>query len=156
MQQTPRQYHLPESGQKIASKANRDGVAERLPEPAGPKSMAGNLALSGHYAPLLRALQRAVLNTATQHDANTLSLLRTVPGLGEILRLVLPYASHAMERFPRVHDFVSYCRLVKCAKAAAGKRYGPSGPTIGTAYLQWAFSAAAVLFLRNPPAGQPS
>ncbi len=40
------------------------------------------------------------------------------------------------------------------AKAAAGQRYGTSGTKIGNAYLKWAFSEAAVLFLRNNPAGQ--
>src|SRR3989442_12921455 len=61
---------------------------------------------------------------------------------------------HAIARFPRVQDFVSYCRLVKCAKESAGKRYGTSGAKIGNAYLKWAFSEAAVLFLRNNPTGQ--
>jgi transposase len=51
---------------------------------------------------------------------------------------------------------VSYCRLVTWAKAAAGKRYGPSGTKIGNAYLKRAFSEAAVLFLRATPAGQTS
>jgi len=49
---------------------------------------------------------------------------------------------------------VSYCRVVKCAKESAGKRSGTSGTKIGKAYLKWAFSEAAVLFLRNNPAGQ--
>ena len=49
---------------------------------------------------------------------------------------------------------MSYCRLVKCAKESAGKRYGPSGTKIGNVYLKWAFSEAAVLFLRDNPAGQ--
>ena len=53
-----------------------------------------------------------------------------------------------------MQEFVSYCRLVKCAKESAGKRYGTSGKKIGNAYLTWAFSEAAVLFLRNNPAGQ--
>ena len=53
-----------------------------------------------------------------------------------------------------MQDFVSYCRLVKCAKESAGKRYGTSGTKIGNAYLKWAFSEAAVLFLRNNSAGQ--
>lgn len=57
-------------------------------------------------------------------------------------------------RFPRVQDFVSYCRLVKCAKESAGKKYGTSGKKIGNAYLKWAFSEAAVLFLRQNPEGQ--
>jgi len=61
---------------------------------------------------------------------------------------------HDVHRFPRVQDFVSSCRLVKCARASAGKRYGTSGTTIGKAHLQWAFSDAAVLCLRDHPAAQ--
>jgi hypothetical protein len=44
--------------------------------------------------------------------------------------------------------------LVKYAKESAGKRYGTSRTKIGNVYLKWAFSEAAVLFLRNNPAGQ--
>jgi transposase len=62
----------------------------------------------------------------------------------------------AQRRFPRVQDFLSYCRLVKCAKESAGKRYGTSGATIGNASLTWAFSEAAVLCRRDNPAGQKS
>jgi len=49
---------------------------------------------------------------------------------------------------------VSYGRLVKCAKASAGKRSGPAGAKLGNASLTWAFAEAAVLCLRNHPAGQ--
>jgi len=80
--------------------------------------------------------------------------LQTVPGIGKILRLVLLYEIHDVHRFPRVQDFVSYCRLVKCARESAGKRYGTSGTKIGHAHLKWAFSEAAVLFHRDHPAAQ--
>jgi transposase len=60
----------------------------------------------------------------------------------------------AIRRFPRVQDVVSYCRLVTCAKESAGKQYGTSGTKIGNASLKWAFSEAAVLFLRSKAAGQ--
>ena len=103
---------------------------------------------------MLRDIDLSVLKAAQEHDAHALSLLRTVPGLGERLRVVLLYEIHDIQRFPRVQDFVSYCRLVKCAKESAGKRYGTSGSKIGNAYLKWAFSEAAVLFLRANPAGQ--
>src|SRR2546422_4105860 len=151
---THSQYNLPEMGKKIAYKANRTGVAERFPEPAVQKSIEVDLTLIDHDDRLLRAMELAVVKTATQHDANTRSLLRTVPGIGEILSLVLLYDIHDIQRFPRVQEFVSYCRLVKCAKASAGKRYGTSGTKIGNAYLTWAFSEAAGLFLRANPAGQ--
>jgi len=154
VQNTNSQYNLPEIGKKIAYKANRNGIAERFADPAVQKSVEVDLALLGHYDALLRDIELAVLKAAKQHDANTLYLLRTVPGIGEILSLVLLYEIHDIQRFPRVQDFVSYCRLVKCAKESAGKRYGTSGTKIGNAYLKWAFSEAAVLFLRTNPAGQ--
>jgi transposase len=154
IQQTNSQYNLPDIGKKIAYKANRDGVAERFADPAVQKSIEVDLALIGHYDELLRDIELSILKAAQQHDANTLYLLRTVPGIGEILSLVLLYEIHDIQRFPRVQDFVSYCRLVKCAKESAGKRYGTAGTKIGNAYLKWAFSEAAVLFLRNNPPGQ--
>jgi len=112
------------------------------------------LALIGSYDPLLTDLELPIVKTAKQHDAQTLYRLQSVPGIGKILSLVLLSEIHDIQRFPRVQDFVAYCRLVKCAKESAGKRYGTSGATIGNAYLKWAFSEAAVLFLRNHPAGQ--
>jgi len=146
VQQTNCPYNWPEIGKKIAYKANRTGVAERFADPAVPKSMEVDLTRIDHYDRVLNDLELSILNTAKQHDAQTLYLLQTVPGIGKILSLVLLYEMHAIERFPRVQDFVSYCRLVKCAKESAGKRYGTSGTKIGNAYLTWAFSEAAVLF----------
>jgi len=154
VQQTNSQYNLPDIGKKIAYKTNRAGVAERFADPAVQKSVEVDLALIDYYDQLLRDLELAIVKTAKQHDANTLYLLQTVPGIGKILSLVLLYEMHDIARFPRVQDFVSYCRLVKCAKESAGKRYGTSGTKIGNAYLKWAFSEAAVLFLRNNPVGQ--
>jgi len=154
VQQTNCQYNLPDIGKKIAYKTHRAGVAERFAAPAVQKSIEVDLALIDYYDQLLRDLELAIVTMAKQHDANTLYLLQTVPGIGKILSLVLLYEMHDIARFPRVQDFVSYCRLVKCAKESAGKRYGTSGTKIGNAYLKWAFSEAAVLFLRNNPAGQ--
>ena len=151
---TNSQDNLPEMGKKITYKANRGGVAERFPDPAVHKSVEVDLALIDFYDQLLRDVELTIVQTAKQHDAQTLYLLQSVPGIGKILSLVLLYEIHDITRFPRVQDFVSYCRLVKCAKESAGKRYGTAGTKIGNAYLKWAFSEAAVLFLRNNPAGQ--
>ena len=151
---TNSQYNLPAIGKKLAYKTNRDGVAERFADPAGQKSIAVDLALIGSYDELLRDVELTLVTTAKHHDANTLYLLQPVPGIGKILSLVLRYEIHQIDRFPRVQDFASSCRLVKCAKEAAGKRSGTSGTKIGNAHLQWAFSEAAVLCLRDNPAGQ--
>ena len=154
IQNTNSQYNLPEIGKKLAYKANRDGVAERFPDPAVQQSMAVDLALLGYYEPLLRDLELPIVKAAKQHDAHTLYLLQTVPGIGNILSLVLLYEIHDIQRFPRVQDFVSYCRLVKWVRESAGKRSGTAGAKIGNRYRKWAFSEAAVLFLRDNPTGQ--
>src|SRR5919197_81920 len=154
IQNTNSQYNLPEIGKKIAYKANRDGIAERFPDPAVQKSIEVDLALIDHYDRLLRDVELTIVQTAKQHNAQALYRLQSVPGIGKILSLVLLYETHDITRFPRVQDFVSYCRLVKCTKESAGKRYGTSGTKIGNSYLKWAFSEAAVLFLRNNPQGQ--
>ena len=154
VQNTNSQYNLPEIGKKIAYKANREGVAERFDDPAVQKTIEVDLALITYYDELLKDIELSILKTAKQHDANTLYLLQTVPGIGKILSLVLLYEIHRIERFPRVQDFASYCRLIKCSKESGGKRVGTSGNKIGNAHLKWAFGEAAALFLRNNEAGQ--
>jgi transposase len=154
VQNTNSQYNLPVIGQKIAYKANRDGVAERFADPAVQKSIEVDLTLIGHYDDLLRDVELTIVKAAKQDDANTLYLLQTVPGIGKILSLVLLYEIYDINRFPRVQEFASYCRLVKCAKESNGKRSGTLGTKIGNAHRKWAFSEAAVLFLRDNPAGQ--
>src|SRR5215467_15280330 len=154
VQNTNSQYNLPAIGKKIAYKANRDGVAERFADPAVQKSIEIDLALITYYDELLGNVELSILKTARHHDATTLYLLPTVPGIGKILSLVLLYEIHDINRFPRVQDFLSYGRLVKCRKESAGKRLGTSGAKIGNAHLKWAFSEAAVLFLRDHPAAQ--
>jgi len=153
IQNTASQYLLPTLG-KIAYHGNRVGVAEQFRDPEVRKSIETNLALVDHYDRLLTELELHLTETAKVHDVNAFYRLRSVPGIGKILALVLLYEIHDIHRFPRVQEFVSYCRLVKCAKQSDGKHYGYSGTKIGNAHLKWAFSEAAVLCLRKNPAAQ--
>jgi len=41
-----------------------------------------------------------------------------------------------------------------CAKESAGKRHGTSGAKMGNVHLKWAFSEAAVLFVRHSEQGK--
>jgi hypothetical protein len=56
VQNTTSQDHLPEIGKTIAYKANRDGGAERFPDPAVQKSLEVDLALLGYSDERLRDL----------------------------------------------------------------------------------------------------
>ena len=81
----------------------------------------------------------------------TFGLLRTVPGIGPILGLILLYEIDTIARFPEVGHFLSYSRLVRCSHESAGKVKGSGGKKIGNAHLKWAFSEAACLMLRSSP-----
>ena len=156
IQNTNSQYNLPEFAKKIAYKGNRKDLAQRFAEPSVQKSIEVDLALIDHYDKLIRDLELHIIQHVKVHDVQTYYRLRSVPGIGEILALVILYEVHDISRFEEVGDFVSYCRLVKCAKESAGKHYGFSGKKVGNAHLKWAFSEAAVLFLRKNPQGQKS
>jgi transposase len=154
IQNTNSQYNLDPFGKKIAYKANREGVAEQFDDPSVQLSIAMDLRLLEHYDKLLNEVELYLVRHAKHHDANAFYRLRSVPGIGKILALIILYEVHDIARFARVQDFISYCRLVKCAKESAGKRHGSSGKKIGNVYLKWAFSEAAVLFLRQNPEAQ--
>lgn len=112
-----------------------------------------NLKVIAAYDVLLNDLEQSILKLAKDHDPVSYTLLQSVYGIGKIGALTLLYEIENIKRFPRVQDFASYARLVKCEKTSAGKSYGTSGNKIGNAHLKWAFSEAAVLFLRgNEPA----
>jgi transposase len=127
IQRTNHQYNLADIGKKIAYRSNRDGVAERFVDPSMRSNVTLDLKRIGFYDNLLNEVELEILRHARQHDANSLHLLDTVPGIGKILGLVILYEVHDIHRFPSVQDFASYCRLVKPQRESAGKISGWSG-----------------------------
>lgn len=154
MQNTNHQYNLPPIPAKLNYPSNRTGFVDRFTDPSVRKSMEVDLELLGHLERSIRDLELFIIRRAKQHNADTFHRLRSIAGIGKILALTILYEIQDISRFERVQDFVSYCRLVKCPRESAGKRKGSSGKKIGNVHLKWAFSEAAVLFLRNNPAGQ--
>jgi transposase len=110
--------------------------------------------LVAHYDTLVATLEGTIEREAQRHDAEALQRLRSVPGIGRILGLTLLYEIHDITRFARVQEFASYARLVKCLKQSGGKTLGTSGGKMGNVYLKWAFSEAAVQFLRHTAEGK--
>ncbi|MBI4514382.1 MAG: IS110 family transposase, partial [Deltaproteobacteria bacterium] len=89
IQNTTSQYNLPALGKKIAYKANRTGAPERFPDPAVRASIQMDPSLIDHYDALLTKVELTIVRTAKQHDANVFYRLRSVPGIGKILALVI-------------------------------------------------------------------
>jgi transposase len=154
IQNTASQYNLLPLPQRTSYKANRTTVPDHFPDPEVRQAIEADLRLIDPYDELLTDLELHLVRSAKIHDADTFYRLRSVPGIGKILALVILYEIHDIARFPSVGDFLSYARLVKCAKESAGKHYGYSGTKIGSVYLKWAFSEAATLFLRHNSLGQ--
>jgi transposase len=151
---TNSQYNLPEIGKRRANKANREEVADHFPDPSVRKTIEGDVSLIDHYDQLLGEVELYLTRTAKVHEVQPLARLQSVPGIGQILALVLLYEIQDITRFPRGQDFVSYRRLVKCAKESNNQRLGTSGKKIGTVHLRWAVAEAAVLFLRQSQPGK--
>ena len=154
IQNTHHQYNLAVPAAKVAYAANRAGVAEAFTEPDVRKSLEVDFGLIAHYDETIRDLELHLVRRAKGHNPQAFHRLRSVPGIGKILALAILYEIHDIARFPRVQDFLSYARLVKCEHSSAGKRLGSGGAKIGNVHLRWAFSEAAVFFLRNNPEGQ--
>jgi|TARA_B100000959_G_scaffold242632_1_gene265395 transposase len=153
IQNTVSQYNLPPLGVRLGRKKDRLDIADHFPDPVVRQMVELDLNVIDHLDEQLRVLEQDLVLKAKAHDAGAYHLLRTVPGIGRILAMVILYEIEDIGRFPTLGQFVSYSRLVKCSRESAGKKSGYSGKKIGNAYLKWAFSEAAVLFLRgNPPA----
>ena len=124
-------------------------MPERFEDPAVRKSVEVDLAMIESFNQILKKLEWQIEKTARQHDYHSLYLLRSIPGVGPILALVILYEVHDVSRFPRVQDFSSYARLVRPTKESDGKWAGYSNKKIGNHHLKWAIKEAAILMLRE-------
>ena len=149
IQNTRSQYNLPAFEKRIAARSNRTELADHFDEPMVRESIEADISVLDTLHEVLLKLEQTVLDQARHHDPVALQLIRTIPGIGKVLSLVILYEIQDVRRFAEVGNFISYARLVKCPHESAGKRSGSPHNKIGNAHLKWAFSEAAVLFLRD-------
>ena len=79
-------------------------MAERFEDPQVRKSVEVDLEMINSLNQVLKKLEWHIEKTARQHDYHTLYLLRSIPGVGQILARVILYEIHDIKRFPRVHS----------------------------------------------------
>jgi transposase len=149
IQCTRQQYNLEPLGRNLGKRCHRLDLCKEFPEGDLRKMAEVDLTVIEHMDPVIRDLETYVERKARIDDPVAINLLRTVPGIGQILALVILYEMHSVDRFPTVGQFCSYARLVKCQSRSAGKVSGTRGSKIGNRYLKWAFNEAALLFLRG-------
>src|SRR5262249_1453807 len=121
IQITNAQYNLPPFGKKLIYARNRAAlqVAERFSDPHVRKNIELDLALIDQLDVQLADVELYLQRTVKVEDPPTYYLLKTIPGAGKSLALVLLYAIHRIDRFADVGDFLSYARLVRCLHRSA-------------------------------------
>lgn len=152
---TNSQYNLPILQKKMAHKSNRHILDTRFKDHQFVQfSIDADTQLLDYYHQILVDIELKIKKHAVHHNPFEFQLLRSVPGIGPILALVILYEIHDIHRFPAIGNFISYARLVRCPHESAGKRVKGGHNKIGNSHLKWAFSEAAVLFLRNNERGK--
>jgi transposase len=154
IQMTNTQYNLPPFEKRIDRKSNRKEIENRFHDKSVQKTIEADLAMLDAYDKTINDLELHIKRKAKIHDMQAYHRLQSVPGIGEILGLVLLYEIHDISRFPRIQDFVSYARLIRPMKESGGKQYGTSNKKIGNHHLKWAFSEAACIFKRDAKRAQ--
>jgi len=124
IQNTASQYNLPEPLGRIAKPSERGDLLKKFPDPVVRRMVEVDVLTIEHYEHLLDRLERELEKMATQHDPVKLALLKSIPGAGKILGMVMLYEIKDIGGFPREQDFASYCQLVKAAKESNGKTTG--------------------------------
>jgi hypothetical protein len=150
VQNTNSQYNLPPLPQKLSFAGNRDEdeLVGRFAHVSTQASIRADLQLTTAYDEQIRTLELHLTRHAKVDDPVTYQLLRTVPGIGPVLALILLYEVHDIRRFPEAGHFLSDCRLVRCEHESGGKVKGYGSRKIGNGHLRWALGEAACLLLR--------
>ena len=146
---TTSQYNLPPSKVNLKNVGAREQLKTTFPDRVVQRNIDLDMAVLECYARELSKVECFLEQQAKQHNPAHWYLLKSISGIGRILSLTIIYEIGHIERFESVQKFASYARLVKCKAESAGKSYGTQGNKIGNAHLKWAFSEAAVLYLRG-------
>ena len=77
--------------------------------------------------------------------------LLTVPGIGKVLGLTIMLETGEINRFPKVDNYVSYCRCVKSKRISNAKYKGENNRKNGNKYLEWAYVEGANFISRYSP-----
>jgi transposase len=148
------QHNMPAFEKPINKASNRIGIAERFADPMVAASVDVDSKLLDALHEQILFIERKLSKQMHHHDPAAVQLLRTIPGIGRTLAMVIVYEVQDIRRFARVGNFISYARLVKCAHESAGKKTTGRNSKIGNVHLKWAFSEAACIFLRANERGQ--
>jgi len=106
--------------------------------------------------PVIRVLNTQIRNVEKRVLAESkpraeFRLLKTAPGIGDILAMTIMHETVDIARFQKVGNYVSYCRCSKSEHTTNHKPKGAGNRKNGNKYLSWAYSEAAHHAIRYEP-----
>jgi transposase len=135
---------------EVQRKTTRRQLIQKMPNPDVRLTLEADFDYVDNIDMIVKNLDQQIAANATHHSNTDYSLLRSAPGIGEILALTILYETHTIDRFATPQRYSSYCRVINAQCESAGKSLGRSGADkIGNPALKWAFSEAAAAMLRE-------
>lgn len=142
-----------QTGVRMKGEAVKRLTAEQIDEfgfaPDVALAMEANRAVSQTLGQQIAALEKRLKERVRLRSEYR--LLKTVPGIGEILATTIMLETGCIGRFAQVGNFSSYCRCVDSLRESNGKKKGEGNTRNGNKYLAWAFVEAANFALRCCP-----
>lgn len=110
-----------------------DEVDQRLADVHEALAVKSNLAVLHCLQSQIKQIEHVVLEQVK--STQEFDLLKTVPGIGDILALTIWLETGTIERFEHVGNFASYCRCVDTKRLSNGKSKGKGNVKNGNKYL---------------------
>lgn len=108
------------------------------------------------YLEIVRRINQSIYRLETKvfsecKNTRQFELLITIPGIGQVLGLMIALESGPMSRFASAGNYASYARTVNADRYSDGKKKGENNRKCGNKYLAWALVQAAHQIIRYCP-----
>ena len=123
------------------SRLTSSELAAYFPDPYSAESCLSFQRQMTNHANELKSLESQAKQALKKDD--TFQRLLGVPGVGDILALVIQLETGSISRFHDAGHYSSYCRCVKSDKFSNGQKKGTNNCKNGNGYLAWAMMEAA-------------
>jgi len=125
----------------VMAKWNGKEVRALLRDPFVAESVIAMIPVVRALTRQIKAVEKVVM--AEAKPRKEYELLKTAPGIGDILAPAIMYETVTIDRFRDAGNYVSYCRCAKSVHTSNDKRKGAGNRKNGNKYLSWAYSEAA-------------
>lgn len=144
------QHHIekPKLGD-LFGKTGMEWLAKvKLPEPDG-KVMREDLSLAETLSNKIKATEDLIKQLSA--DDKAVKWLRSIPGLGKFLSVLIRYEVDNIERFPSAKKFASFTGLVPSTYGSAERLFHGRITKQGNKWLRWGFVEAVSPATRSSP-----